>query len=194
MTPRNLTNTYTLRIELEGVRPLIWRRVLVDGSVTLGKLHHYLQAAMGWTDAHLHEFEIAGQVFAVPHPDDDPERPVSDERRAKLSKLVKAGDHFLYRYDFGDSWSHRIVVEAVDPEASEPDGVAEVAAGERACPPEDVGGAESYMELVEAITTRRTSEEAQDWLAWAGTDFDPERFDRIAANAALLRMAWNKWA
>lgn len=193
MPPRNLTHTYTLRVELEGVQPLIWRRLLVDGSVSLGSLHHYIQAAMGWTDAHLHEFQIAGQVFATPHPDDDPERRVSDERHAKLSKLVKAGDHFVYLYDFGDNWSHRIVVEAVDPERREPTGVAEVAAGERACPPEDVGGAESYMEFVEAITRRRTSEEAQDWLAWAGMDFDPERFDRIAANAALLRMAWNRW-
>lgn len=193
MSSRNLTHTYTLRVELEGVRPLIWRRILVDGSVSLGKLHHYLQAAMGWTDAHLHEFEIAGQVFAIPHPDDDPDRPAKDERRATLSKVVGVGEHFLYRYDFGDSWSHRIVVEAVDQSPGEPAGVAEVAAGERACPPEDVGGAEAYMEFVEAVSSRRTSEDAQDWLAWAGTDFDPERFDRIAANAALLRMAWNKW-
>jgi hypothetical protein len=187
------THTFTLRIELEGIRPLVWRRLLVDGNVTLGKLHHYIQAAMGWTDAHLHEFEIAGEVFAIPHPDDDPERRINDERLTELSRLVRAGDHFYYRYDFGDSWTHRIVVEVVTDESHEPSGYAEVAAGERACPPEDVGGAESYMEFVEAITTRRNSEEALDWLAWAGPDFDPECFDRIAANAALLRMAWNRW-
>ena len=30
-------------------------------------------------------------------------------------------------------------------------------------------------------------------MQWAGEDFDPLRFDRRAANAALLRMAWNAW-
>jgi hypothetical protein len=33
----------------------------------------------------------------------------------------------------------------------------------------------------------------KSFLAWAGEDFDPERFDRHAANATLLRMAWNQW-
>jgi len=28
---------------------------------------------------------------------------------------------------------------------------------------------------------------------WAGLDFDPDRFDRHAANAAIDRMLWNGW-
>ncbi|NMG75927.1 plasmid pRiA4b ORF-3 family protein [Aromatoleum diolicum] len=193
MTEKQTVPTYTLRIELEGIEPLVWRRLLVDGNISLSKLHHYIQAAMGWANAHRHEFEIGGKVFADPHPEDDLSRPVSDERRTRLSKLVKAADHFLYRYDFGDSWSHRVIVEAVSGDESEPKGYAYVAAGERACPPEDVGGTDQYAEFVEAITKRPGSEEAKDWLQWAGADFDPERFDRIATNAALLRMGWNRW-
>lgn len=193
MTEKQTVPTYTLRIELEGIEPLVWRRLLVDGNVSLSKLHHYIQAAMGWADAHPHEFEIHGKVFAVPGPEDELSRPISDERRTRLSKLVKIADHFLYRYDFGDSWSHRVIVEAVSADESEPRGYAYVAAGERACPPEDVGGTDEYAEFVEAITKRPESDEAKDWLQWAGVDFDPKRFDRIAANAALLRMAWNGW-
>jgi hypothetical protein len=30
-------------------------------------------------------------------------------------------------------------------------------------------------------------------LGASGEGFDPEMFDRRAANAALLRMAWNRW-
>jgi len=37
------------------------------------------------------------------------------------------------------------------------------------------------------------SEEAKEMREWAGLDFDPERFDRKAANAALDRMLWNGW-
>jgi len=32
-----------------------------------------------------------------------------------------------------------------------------------------------------------------EFLKWAGKDFDPVRFDRFAANAALERTAWDRW-
>ena len=47
---------WQLRIELMGIKPVIWRRVLVPGTITLGKLHQVIQEAMGWLDVHLHEF------------------------------------------------------------------------------------------------------------------------------------------
>ncbi|CDQ10961.1 conserved protein of unknown function [Acidithiobacillus ferrivorans] len=37
------------------------------------------------------------------------------------------------------------------------------------------------------------SEDVQSFLQWAGEDFDPGPFDRHAANAALLRVVWNRW-
>jgi hypothetical protein len=46
---------YELRIELENIEPRIWRRVLVSGNISLGKLHQVIQAAMGWDASHLHE-------------------------------------------------------------------------------------------------------------------------------------------
>jgi hypothetical protein len=38
---------YRLRVELEGITPVIWRRVWVEDSMKLIQLHHILQAAMG---------------------------------------------------------------------------------------------------------------------------------------------------
>lgn len=186
--------TYTLRVELDAVTPLIWRRIVVDENLSLGKLHHYIQAAMGWADAHPHEFEIHRNVFAIPNPERDPARALIDERCTRLSELVSVGEHFLYRYDFDDNWWHRLVVEHVSPGQEVPDGYVFVAAGERACPPEDVGGPSEYMAFVDAITKRSRTTQAEALLNWAGTDFEPERFDRQAANAALLRMAGNRWA
>lgn len=46
---------------------------------------------------------------------------------------------------------------------------------------------------METIAQRPLDDEGRRLLRWAGEDFDPERFDRHAANAALLRMAWNEW-
>ncbi len=193
MSRKSAAKAYTLRIELQGIEPLVWRRLLVDGDATLGKLHHYIQATMGWTDAHLHEFEIGGKTYAKPHPEDDLEREIVDEHRVRLDRVAAVGDHFSYLYDFGDSWQHRIVVERVELLDEDQRGYAYVSAGERACPPEDVGGAAAYMDFMEQISRRPLDDEGFRLLRWAGEDFDPARFDRHAANAALLRMAWNRW-
>ena len=42
-----------LRIELEDIEPLIWRRVAVPTSMSLKAVHNVIQAAMGWLDNHL---------------------------------------------------------------------------------------------------------------------------------------------
>ncbi len=60
---------YTLLIELhpDEIRPAIWRRLVVDGRVSLAKLHHFIQAAFGWTDAHLHTFTINEIRYMEPY-------------------------------------------------------------------------------------------------------------------------------
>jgi Plasmid pRiA4b ORF-3-like protein len=58
-----------LRISLKDHTPTIWRRLVVPGEIKLSKLHPIFQAAMGWEDYHLHQFEIGEQVYGVP--DDD---------------------------------------------------------------------------------------------------------------------------
>jgi len=48
----------TIRIELRGTDPVIWRQVEVPTSITLKGLHDIVQAAMGWCDCHLWGFTI----------------------------------------------------------------------------------------------------------------------------------------
>jgi hypothetical protein len=43
-----------LRIELEDIEPLIWRRVAVPTSMSLKAVHNVIQAAMGWLDNHFY--------------------------------------------------------------------------------------------------------------------------------------------
>ena len=184
---------YQLRIELEDVTPPIWRRFWIEGNASLIKLHHTIQAAMGWTDAHLHEFQIGEILYATPHPEDWPERVIIDERRVKLHKALNGISRFGYLYDFGDGWQHTITVEEVAPPPKHPRGCAFIEAGERACPPDDAGGSYSYQEFLDRFAKNRRGKEVREFLEWAGVDFDPNKFDRHAANAALLRMAWNQW-
>ncbi|MBK3746051.1 plasmid pRiA4b ORF-3 family protein, partial [Paraburkholderia aspalathi] len=56
---------YTLHAQIRDIEPPVWRRIHVDGNITLRKLHHILQATFGWTDSHLHDFEIDGRTYAM---------------------------------------------------------------------------------------------------------------------------------
>ena len=185
---------YTLRVELLDSHPTVWRRLHVDGRVRLNALHHLLQAAMGWSDAHLHEFEIREKHCGAPDPD-YAELEMRDETKYRLNQLLDVGDTCIYLYDFGDSWRHRITVESIKDidEANANAGNAWIENGERACPPEDAGGAGGYQEMLDILENAPYSDEANQLREWAGLDFEPGRFDRLAANAAIDRLLWNRW-
>ena len=54
-----------MMVVLEGCEPKIWRQISVPGNMTLADLDRIIQAAMGWTNSHLHQFTIEGQVYGV---------------------------------------------------------------------------------------------------------------------------------
>ncbi len=188
---------YTLKIEIKPneIQPIIWRRIEVDGRIGLSKLHHFIQTAFGWTDAHLHQFTIRDLTYGIPDPEDDFfELEIKDERKAFLNRLLADDEVFTYVYDFGDYWEHIITVESVAMNVKfDPSGGAVVIGGERACPPEDVGGAGGYQDFLEAIFVDPHSDEAHEMLEWVGGMFDPNYFDIRTANASILRMLYNKW-
>ena len=106
-------SVFQLKITLLDTKPPIWRRVLVDGSSTLDHLHEIIQAAFGWWNCHLHEFEVGRKRYGIPIPGEDWGEPPQDERRTRLDAIAREGSSFRYTYDFGDGWDHRIVVEKV---------------------------------------------------------------------------------
>jgi hypothetical protein len=54
---------YQLKISLCDIRPMIWRRVLVQEGTTLTRLHTVIQTVMGWENVHLYDYAIKGQAF-----------------------------------------------------------------------------------------------------------------------------------
>jgi hypothetical protein len=174
-----------LRIELLDVVPLVWRRVLVSNQWTLASLHRYLQWVMGWTDTHAHEFQVGASVVAPDwwihesRLDADASR-YRDERRVSVAAVVSelgARGEFEYRYDMGDGWEHRIVIEAPSSSLVNRDQPLPVCiAGENACPPDDVGGPHGYALFLE-ILGDPTHEQHEDMVRWIGGVFDPKGFD-----------------
>ena len=170
---------YQLKVTLEGVRPPVWRRFAVRDDITLLKFHDLLQAVMGWTDSHLHQFVVGDTRFS--RPDFDLPTPRKDEGRTRLRDvLMKAKDQLAYEYDFGDSWEHTVILEEVfphEPGARYP----VILAGKRACPPEDCGGPHGYAHLLEVLAAPDHPEH-KDLSEWAGEQFDSEHFDAGALN------------
>lgn len=182
-----------LMIALKGIRPAVWRRILASESSTLRELHAVLQAVFGWSDYHLHEFEIGGLTYGDPESDELGERRLHDDARTKLRALdLKEGSSFLYRYDFGDDWEHIVRIEKILPRESGAT-LPRCVAGGRACPPEDVGGAGGYARFLEAITDPMDEEHAS-LLQWIGGAFDPEAFDAKRADDRLRSAAQSGWS
>ncbi len=175
---------YQIKVTLDDSKPPIWRRILVRSDITLGQLHDIIQAVMGWSGYHLHQFIVGETYYGEPHPDYDGFLEMHDESRIQLNQIVTGEKFkFVYEYDFGDSWEHILLVEKVLP--PEPDTHYPVCIkGRRACPPEDVGGIWGYYGFLEAIRDPDHPDH-EELLEWVDDDFDPAAFDLDEINEAL---------
>jgi len=188
---RRLTKSgllYQFRITLLDIKPAIWRRIQVT-DCTLTALHGYIQAAFGWWDYHLHQFEIDGEQYSQPAPDgDDFDLEFEDETQVLLSNLLpKSGKRtrWIYEYDFGDGWRHDVLFEGcppLDPNVKYP----LCLEGERACPPEDCGGTSGFVDYLAAITDPN-HEQHEEMLKWRGP-FDPEACDPEKATEEMRKV------
>ena len=178
---------FQFKITLLDIKPAIWRRIQVP-DCTLVDLHEYIQAAFGWENYHLHQFEIDGVRYSQPAPDgDDFDMDFEDETDVLLSKLLPntaKRTRWTYEYDFGDGWRHEILFEGFPP--SDPKAKAPLCLeGERACPPEDCGGPPGYGDYLAAIADPQ-HEQHEEMMEWRGP-FDPETFDAKKATKAMRK-------
>lgn len=183
--PRRDSATLQLHIELRGTKPKVWRRVLVPETITLAKLHLVIQAAFGWSDGHLHEFDVGGERIGPPDPDYDTFGEIRDERKVRLLSALRANEVATidYVYDFGDNWRHRIKVEKkLEPMPKEM--LPLCIAGANARPPEDCGGVYGYYEFVAAVSDPKHPDHAH-MTEWIGRPWDVKAFDIERANSWL---------
>ena len=172
--------TLRLRVTMREVAPRVERVIDVPAGITLDELHPVLQAAVGWTDSHLHQFRTDDTVYTMPMDGWDDDEVRVDERGVPLSKLPSA---LVYAYDLGDGWEHDVRVEAIE-DLGTPARAIVCVEGARACPPDDVGGPGGYEHFLAAIADP-DHEEHDHLLEWCGGGFDPEAFSVRAVNARL---------
>ena len=195
--PPDEPSLLTLIIELRGSKPRIWRRLSLPGDLTLDVVHTLFQAAMGWTDSHLHRFQPGlgqgyNQPYFVTEFDDEEGDEGTREDGVRLDQVLRApGDRLTYLYDFGDGWEHRVTLESFDPLT--PDDREPVClGGARACPPEDVGGIHAHHDIAAWLRAGAPAddvpepfEDAEHAHGWLPVDYDPDAFDAAEATAAM---------
>ena len=186
---------YQLKVWLQGISPMVWRRLLVRSDSTIADLHYTIQIAMGWSGVHLNRFHIHGQDFGVYHDGgisfaDNPEN-------VSLSAFgFRTRERFLYEYDFQDAWLHEVRIEKrlpLDPKLTYPVCID----GKHAAPPEDFGGARAYMQMRQELKYRSVfgdngidddfDDENDPEYERSEEDqpFDPDVFSRREVNARL---------
>ncbi|MBS1219258.1 MAG: hypothetical protein H6R21_2391 [Proteobacteria bacterium] len=179
---------YRLHIVVAEIAPPIWREIELRSDMTLTGLHGVIQALMGWHDYHLWAFWHDSQRFEPADLEEGGKSdPGTDPAVLTLGELLQKPRATLrYNYDFGDDWWLEITLISVgdsQPKLRYP----RCLAGERAGPPEDCGGLPGFEELLAARTNPR-SKHVKELLAWAGPDWNPEKFDLTLTNKILAAL------
>lgn len=164
-------SVYQFRIDLDGIRPPIWRRILVPANYTFYDLHMAIQKAMGWDNYHLYCFEIkhpiTGEKVSIYASEESRFDDLIDFYMPVVSFFPHPNMKCTYTYDFGDNWKHIITLEKILPK--EPGMHYPVClAGKRSCPPEDCGGPFGYMMVISG-----EGERAEYYKGFDPEDFDP---------------------
>lgn len=170
-----------LRITLSDTNPVIWRTVDIPVEANLKMLHDIIQAAMGWQDCHLWEFETDDRRYGLPDPG-WPEDTLTAAKNVKLKMLIDRGIRQLdYTYDMGDNWHHTVAIEAVEP--GQPDTIyPRYVDGSRRGPPEDCGGTAGFETFLVAIADPKHPDHAEliNWYAGSyGGTYNPDTFDEL---------------
>ena len=128
-----------VKVWLVGISPMVWRRVLVPATYTLRELHGVIQVAMGWDGIHLYVFRLrAARYGSWELSTSSPDVTLADLRFRKGARLI-------YEYDRNIPWRHEVRIEdRLEREARKT--YPACTGGDGACPPEDCGGPESFMD------------------------------------------------
>ena len=66
-------DSFIVRAEVHilGIEPKITRTIDLPMGLNFAQIHEVLQVAFGWTDSHLHQFNIGGIIYGAPEFDED---------------------------------------------------------------------------------------------------------------------------
>jgi hypothetical protein len=177
-----------IKVTLDEIKPLIWRRLLVKSSITFYELHNIIQIAFGWENCHLFQFNM--EDYFIGQPDPEFEMKIIDSKDVIVGEVMtQIGYELGYEYDFGDAWMHTITIEKflhLQPDFYYP----VCTAGKRAAPLEDCGGIPGYQHVLKALKNKQNPKyrEYVEWLSGKRKTYDPECFNLENVNSQLAQL------
>ncbi len=187
MFTNEFESVYQFRIDLEGIKPPIWRRIQVPDNYSFENLSVAIQEVMDWTvcAGSSYEFEVINPSTGLP------ERigcaSLGFARFAGIDEpVIRIVDYFSHdrtTFNFTSSedsqWHFKIVFEKKLP-ADEFEVYPYCMKGKRAAPPENCGGVEIYREMLDELKKSGSGKKGKATKQFQGLlddDFDPEYFD-----------------
>jgi len=174
-----------LRVELDGITPTVWRRLMVSNRASLHELHRVIECAMGRDPDVPYRFDVDGVRYVDPM--DEPE-PGHEADAASLESLeLHPGARFVHEAEnHGDPWRHVLTLEQATPRLIG-QRLPTCVAGARAAPPDDLAGPRAYRELLAALADP-TDPRTADLRSLLPEHFDPDYADVTSINAALAKV------
>src|SRR6202012_4843814 len=100
---RSVDQVAQLKVSLKHTKPLIWRRVLLPSTATLGDLHQVIQVLFGWDGDHLHLFDMGNKRYSDPFMQLEE---TGNEETIRVRDAIAPGGTIAYTYDLGAGWEH----------------------------------------------------------------------------------------
>ncbi|MBT2571308.1 SEC-C metal-binding domain-containing protein [Planococcus sp. ISL-110] len=201
---------YILKVEMIGLEPPVWRRVIVPAGATFQRLHAVIQEItnfqseyMDWP-LHFHEFRLPEEDLLITN---EPEvyetfkkrkkgaggQTVRKPQSLKIDDYLEKYGRLSYTYDFGDNWQFDIRLEKIVDDYYF--GYPAVLDGAGDAPPEDAGGVPGFQQLL-SVLADESHPDFEDMLWWSKEQhFDPYNRSRInssLANQKIKKTEWNK--
>jgi len=184
---------FRLHIVLEGTKPQVWRRIIVNGRTPLISIHCAIQTAFGWGNEHLYMFndeifDYAPSEFEIPETEDS-------NGEAIYHILNEIGESVFYEYDFINRWVHKITLEAFVDQENYPT-IPFCISGERCSPPENCGGIEGYHNILKIISDKKHPDYRETRFK-IGRGWNPDRLNFNKINRLLQKedfgCKWDKY-
>ena len=171
---------FQFKINIKNISdPQVWRRIQIPSQWSFERLHCVIQAAFGWGNYHQYLFSprgwgsdpcIGASDWADPN--------CQNATKSKLRTYFRyTKQNFTYIYDFGDNWTHNILLEQIIDENRIN---ADLIDGKGKCPPEDCGGSNAYTELKLILSDPDYPEynEIREWMGMDKTEaWNPDQID-----------------
>ena len=190
------TRRFQLRIQLEDVDPTGVAPAACSRRGELPKLADIFQAAMGWTNSHLHSFTIGDKLYGM-HFDEYPEEETRRERHTVSFRCCAAacGASSLNTTSATRGrtrWSSKTYLDATSCSST---GCASTARS--ACPPEDVGGTRAMRSSSRPSPippTKSTTASGLGGLHLRPRRLRPGRRQRRPATGPLISLLSSAWS